>query len=70
MNVQLYNSPHPLEFAHPSLFVDRVNIQALGVLTSYVDAIEVTEVPEASTLALVGCAAVGATWLLRRWHRS
>lgn len=68
-NDQLYNSPHPLEFAHPSLFVDRVNIQALGVLNSYVDAITVIEVPEASSLVLVGVAVAAAALGIARRRR-
>jgi hypothetical protein len=51
-NDQPFNSPHPLPFINPMFYVDGINLRAAGVLTSYVDNVTVTAIPEPSTLVL------------------
>jgi hypothetical protein len=51
-NDERFNSPHPLPFMNPMFYVDGINLRASGVLTSYVDHVTVTAIPEPSTLAL------------------
>jgi hypothetical protein len=45
-NDQPFRANNPLPFVNPTLFVDRVNMQAAGTLTSYVDSITIRAVPE------------------------
>jgi hypothetical protein len=58
-NDQLFQSPHPLPFLNPMFYVDGINLRAAGTLTSYVDNITVTAVPEPSTgLYAIGTCAI------------
>lgn len=65
-NDQLYGSPHPLTLMNPMFYVDGINYSASGTLTTYVDNIRVTPVPEPSTAVL---ALLGAGALLYRARR-
>lgn len=47
-NDHAYRADNPLPFVNPTLFVDRVNMQAAGTLTSYVDSITIAAIPEPS----------------------
>jgi hypothetical protein len=44
-----------LTFLNPTNYVDRVNLQALGTLNSYVDAVQITAVPEPDCGVLALC---------------
>jgi hypothetical protein len=59
-NNQPFNSPHPLPFLNSTAYVDGINLRALGTLTSYADFVQVSAVPEPSSLILF---AVGALTL-------
>ena len=58
-----FNSPHALPFLNAMSYVDGINLRALGTLTSYVDNVTVTSVPEPSTIIL---AAIGFVCLASR----
>jgi hypothetical protein len=57
-NNQPYNSPHPLDFRNSAFYVDGINLRAEGTLTSYVDDVTVTAVPEPSSFVLAYVASV------------
>jgi hypothetical protein len=54
-NDQEFHPAQPLTFLNATNFVDRVNLQALGTLNSYVDAVQISAVPEPDCLALSLC---------------
>ena len=51
-NDQTFNSPNPLQFMNSMFYVDGINLRAAGLLTSYVDSVTVTAVPEPPAFAL------------------
>jgi hypothetical protein len=63
-----YNSPHPLPYLNSMEYVDGINLRALQTLTSYIDHVTVTAVPEPGSIAL---GAVSLTALLGccAWRR-
>jgi hypothetical protein len=68
-NDQLYNPPHPLQFIDSTSYVDGINLRALQTLTSYVDHVTVTAVPEPSTIVLGGIGCIGMLFVAWRRRR-
>jgi hypothetical protein len=68
-NDQPFNSLHPLPFMNAMFYVDGINLRAAGTLTSYVDYVTVTQVPEPSTLALGAMGMIAASFAIG-WRRN
>ena len=61
-----FNAGHALPFINAVPNVDGINLRALGTLTSYVDSVSVTAIPEPSTIGLTFAGFVAAVWWRRR----
>ncbi len=78
-NDQEFQPPQPLTFLNPTNYVDRVNLQAAGTLNSYVDAVQISAVPEPQSGALALSLSIAVLVLYNRklisrpgapWRRS
>jgi hypothetical protein len=66
-NNQPYNPPQPLGFRNSMFYVDGINLRAEGTLSSYIDDVTVTAVPEPSSVVLLLAASIAfGGWRFRQ----